>query len=144
MTGLVVVDTAGHWSTFGELVILGLIQVGGLGIMTLASLLGMLVVRRLGLRMRRNAQTETKSLGLGDIRSVIAGVIALSLTIELVISCALTARFVHGYGQPLGTPPTSGSSTPSPRSTTPGSPCTRTASSATPPTRWSACRCCSR
>ncbi|WP_017972672.1 TrkH family potassium uptake protein [Actinopolyspora halophila] len=102
VTGLIVVDTAGHWSTFGELVILGLIQVGGLGIMTLASLLGMLVVRRLGLRMRRNAQTETKSLGLGDIRSVIAGVIALSLTIELLISCALTARFVYGYGQPLG------------------------------------------
>ncbi|PRW62346.1 TrkH family potassium uptake protein [Actinopolyspora mortivallis] len=101
VTGLVVVDTAAHWSEFGELVILGLIQVGGLGIMTMASLLGMLVVRRLGLRMRRTAQTETKSLGLGDIRSVIAGVITLSLVIEALVSGALTARFALGYHQPL-------------------------------------------
>nr|WP_245755313.1 potassium transporter TrkG [Actinopolyspora alba] len=102
VTGLVVVDTAAHWSTFGEVVILGLIQVGGLGIMTLASLLGMLVVRRLGLRMRRSAQTETKSLGLGDVRSVIAGVITLSLAMEAITALALTLRFVLGYGQPWG------------------------------------------
>lgn len=44
VTGLVIEDTGGHWSTFGEVVILGLIQVGGFGIMTLASLLGLLVV----------------------------------------------------------------------------------------------------
>ncbi|MGY1961854.1 potassium transporter TrkG [Nocardia gipuzkoensis] len=50
VTGLVVVDTEGHWSTFGELIILGLIQIGGLGIMTLASLLGLLVAQRMGLR----------------------------------------------------------------------------------------------
>ncbi|WP_456242808.1 TrkH family potassium uptake protein [Actinopolyspora lacussalsi] len=102
VTGLVVVDTAAHWSTFGEVVILGLIQVGGLGIMTLASLLGMLVVRRLGLRMRRSAQTETKSLGLGDVRSVIAGVITLSLAMEAITALALTLRFVLGYGQSWG------------------------------------------
>nr|WP_244515528.1 potassium transporter TrkG [Actinopolyspora xinjiangensis] len=102
VTGLVVVDTAGHWSTFGEVVILGLIQVGGLGIMTLASLLGMLVVRRLGLRMRRRAQAETKSIDLGAVRSVIAGVIALSLVIEALTALALTLRFVLGYGQSWG------------------------------------------
>jgi trk system potassium uptake protein TrkH len=40
VTGLVVVDTATHWSVFGEVVILGLIQLGGLGIMTFASVVG--------------------------------------------------------------------------------------------------------
>src|SRR5690606_7714593 len=49
VTGLIVVDTPEYWSTFGELVILGLIQLGGLGIMTTASLLGLLVSRRFGL-----------------------------------------------------------------------------------------------
>lgn len=102
VTGLIVVDTPEHWSTFGELVILGLIQIGGFGIMTMASLLGLLVARRLGLRMRRNAQTETKSLGLGDVRSVITGVITISVTVEVLTSAVLTARFAIGYGEPLG------------------------------------------
>ncbi|MBA8824623.1 potassium uptake TrkH family protein [Saccharopolyspora lacisalsi] len=101
VTGLVVVDTPGHWSTFGESVVLGMIQIGGFGIMTLASMLGMLVARRFGLRMRRTAQTETKSLGLGDIRSVVAGVITVSLIVELVTTTVLTTRFTLGYGESL-------------------------------------------
>jgi trk system potassium uptake protein TrkH len=71
VTGLVVVDTATHWSTFGELVILGLIQLGGFGVMTLASLFGLLVSGRLGLRTRLLAQAETKSVGPGSARQVI-------------------------------------------------------------------------
>ncbi|MGH3039958.1 MAG: TrkH family potassium uptake protein, partial [Gaiellaceae bacterium] len=59
VTGLVVVDTPTYWSSFGQVVILGLIQVGGIGIMTLASLLALLVARRLGLRTRLIAQAET-------------------------------------------------------------------------------------
>ncbi len=97
VTGLIVVDTPGHWSTFGELVILGLIQVGGLGIMTLASLLGLLITRRLGLRMRLTAQTETKALGLGDVRRVVVGVALVSLVFETVIATVLAARFLTGY-----------------------------------------------
>lgn len=103
VTGLAVVDTPGHWSTFGELVILGLIQVGGLGIMTLASLLGLLVSRRLGLRMQLSAQTETKSLGLGDVRRVVGRVVAVSLAFEFVLAVILTVRLLTGYGYAPGT-----------------------------------------
>ncbi|EHR61836.1 Trk-type K+ transport system, membrane component [Saccharomonospora cyanea NA-134] len=103
VTGLIVVDTPGHWSTFGELVILGLIQVGGLGIMTLASLLGLLITRRLGLRMRLTAQTETKALGLGDVRRVVVGVALVSFAFETVIAAVLVARFLTGYDYELGT-----------------------------------------
>lgn len=102
VTGLTVVDTAGHWSTFGELVLLVLIQLGGLGIMTMASLLGLLVARRLGLRMQLTAQTETKSLGLGEVRRVVLGVIRLSLLFELATAAVLTARFAVGYGHGPG------------------------------------------
>lgn len=47
VTGLATVDTGAHWSTFGEVTILALIQVGGLGIMTVATLIVMLLSRAL-------------------------------------------------------------------------------------------------
>ncbi|OQS14911.1 ATPase [Nocardia donostiensis] len=99
VTGLIVVDTESHWSLFGELVILGLIQAGGLGIMTLASLLGLLVARRMGLRMQLVAQTENKTVRLGEIRRVITGVIRMSLLVEAVVAIVLIGRFVIGYGE---------------------------------------------
>lgn len=46
LTGLIVVDTATYWTPFGQAVIFALIQIGGLGIMTLATLTGMLLVRK--------------------------------------------------------------------------------------------------
>jgi Trk-type K+ transport system membrane component len=100
--GLASVDTASHWSTFGELVVLGLIQVGGLGIMTLASLLALLVSRRLGLRMQLTAAAETNSVGLGDLRRVLAGVLLASVLFEAVTAVVLTGRFAAGYDVPLG------------------------------------------
>ncbi|NYI98767.1 hypothetical protein HNR12_005044 [Streptomonospora nanhaiensis] len=50
VTGLIIVDTPVYWSAFGEVVILGLIQVGGFGIMSLATMLSLLVTRRVRLR----------------------------------------------------------------------------------------------
>lgn len=102
VTGLVVVDTPTYWSGFGEAVILGLIQVGGLGIMTLASLLGLLVSRRMGLQARLTAAAETKAVGLGDVRSVIKGVLVFTLLFEAVTAVALTLRFWLGYDESLG------------------------------------------
>ena len=100
VTGLVVVDTATFWSEFGQLVILVLIQVGGFGIMTLATLLGLLIARRVGLRMQLTAQAETKALGLGDVRRVVVGVLAVSLIIEAVTAVILAARFALFYAEP--------------------------------------------
>lgn len=101
VTGLSVVDTSGHWSLFGELVILALMQVGGLGIMTLASVLALLVSRRLGLRMALSAQTETRALGIGELRRLIRNIIAFTLAIELVVALALATRLAVGYGEPV-------------------------------------------
>ncbi len=102
VTGLAVVDTPTYWSGFGEVVILALIQIGGFGIMTLASLLALLVARRLGLRTRLTAQAETKSLGLGDVRRVLLGVAAFSLTFEAIAALILTLRLATRYDEPLG------------------------------------------
>ncbi len=97
-TGLAVVDTASHWSTFGEVVLLVLAQVGGFGIMTMASLLALLVSNRLGLHMQLTVKTETNTLNLGHIRRVIAGVVAISFTVEAIGAVVLGARFWLGYG----------------------------------------------
>ncbi len=102
VTGLTVVDTPTYWSSFGEWVILGLIQVGGIGIMTMATLLGLLVARRLGLRLQLTAQRETRSLGLGEVRRVVRGIVLLSFAIELVVTVVLAARFGLFYDEPPG------------------------------------------
>lgn len=102
VTGLAVVDTPSYWSGFGEAVILGLVQVGGFGIMTFASLLGLLVSRRMGLRTRLTAATETQALGLGDVRRVLVGVVKVSLVFEVATAMLLAARFMIGYDESFG------------------------------------------
>jgi trk system potassium uptake protein TrkH len=102
VTGLVVVDTPSYWSGFGQAVILGLIQVGGFGIMTLASLVGLLLSRRMGLKSRLTAAAETKSLGLGDLKAVLVGVAKVSLLFEAATAVLLTARFWLGYDESFG------------------------------------------
>ncbi|WP_431907249.1 TrkH family potassium uptake protein [Nonomuraea jabiensis] len=102
VTGLVIVDTESHWSVFGEVVIAGLVQVGGLGIMTMATLFTLLVSGRLGLRARIAAQAETKTLSMSDVRRVVRKVVLFSLGCEVVAAVVLTARFVLGYGESLG------------------------------------------
>jgi potassium uptake TrkH family protein len=102
VTGLVTVDTPTYWSGFGQGVVLALIQIGGFGIMTMASLLGMLVSRRMGLRTRITAAAETKSLDLGDVRRVLFGVMRVTLVFEMTVAVVLTARWAVGYQEPIG------------------------------------------
>jgi trk system potassium uptake protein len=100
--GLVVVDTPTYWSTFGEVAILLMMQAGGIGIMTLATLLGLLITRRVGLRMQLTAQEETKALGLGEVRAVAAGVVVVSLSVEAVVAVVVAVQFALSYGEALG------------------------------------------
>ncbi|MFB8774188.1 TrkH family potassium uptake protein [Streptomyces broussonetiae] len=102
VTGLVTVDTGTFWSGFGEGVILALIQVGGFGIMTMASLLALLISGRLRLRMQLTAQAETKSLDIGDVRRVLLGVAGTTLAVELTVGAILALRFRYGYGETIG------------------------------------------
>jgi potassium uptake TrkH family protein len=102
VTGHIVVDTATYWSPFGQAVILGLIQVGGFGIMTAATLLALIVQRRLGLADRLAAQAETKAIGLGDLRGVVVRIAVAVGLCESVVALLLIGRFWVGYGDPLG------------------------------------------
>lgn len=102
VTGLTVVDTGSHFSVFGQVVILVLIQLGGFGVMTFATVVGLMVLGRLSLRSKLLAATEAKSLGLADLRSLILGIIKISLVIEVVLAVILSLRFHLGYDMSLG------------------------------------------
>jgi trk system potassium uptake protein TrkH len=103
VTGLITVDTATFWTPFGQAVILGLIQVGGFGIMTLATMLGLLVSGRLGLRSMMVAQTESHALNLGDVRGLLRRIVLTMLAFEVATAAVLTARFRAGYDESWAT-----------------------------------------
>ncbi len=102
VTGLTVVDTAVYWTPFGQIVILVLIQIGGFGIMSFASVVGLLIARKLSLRSRITAATETKSVGLADVKGLVIGVVRISLAIEVTVAVLLALRFSLGYGESVG------------------------------------------
>jgi trk system potassium uptake protein len=97
VTGLVTVDTATYWTPVGQGVILALIQVGGFGIMTMASLIALFLSRRMGLRTRLTAAAETRSLGPGDVRRVLKGVFLITVVVETTVAVVLALRFRAVY-----------------------------------------------
>ena len=94
VTGLVVVNTAEHWSGFGQVVILLAIQIGGLGIVTIALLLSRAVTRRLGLKGRILARQGVGTTKLGEVQSLLRVVILTTLTLELSLAVFLIPRFM--------------------------------------------------
>jgi len=101
VTGLATVPTGSYWSGFGQAMILLAIMIGGLGVLTLASLLGLAVSRRIGLTQMLLAATETRSRGLGEVGSLLRVVVITSFSVEAVIAAALIPRFL-ALGEGLG------------------------------------------
>ncbi|QPL06679.1 TrkH family potassium uptake protein [Actinomyces respiraculi] len=93
VTGLTTVDTATDWSPFGQAVIIIGAFVGGLGIMTLASLLSFAVSRHVGLTQRMLAASENQSR-LGDVASLLRAVLYTAVGVELVLALILLPRFL--------------------------------------------------
>lgn len=102
VTGLVVVDTATTWSLFGELVILVLIQIGGLGYMAVATLLAILLGRRIGLRERVALQESHNLYTIGGIVRFTRAILRLTLSIEAVGALLLAIRWIPEFGPGLG------------------------------------------
>ncbi|MFT4233297.1 MAG: potassium transporter TrkG [Leucobacter sp.] len=110
VTGLSTVDMATHWSLFGEILILVGLQIGGIGVLTLASILGLTVTRRLGLRQRLLAAgdtnpmrmsrdaSESQAVGLGEIGGLLAAVATSLVAIEFALTVLITPRLMMaGY-----------------------------------------------
>src|SRR5699024_3787213 len=98
VTGLVTVPTATYWSVFGQAVIAVGIQIGGLGVMTMASILGLSVSRRIGLTQRLLAAAETKTTRLGEVGTLVRAVIVATAVIEAALFLVLLPKFLRiGY-----------------------------------------------
>lgn len=92
VTGLSTVDV-GVFSVFGELVILGLIQVGGFGIMTIGSVLALVASRRIGLRQRMLAQAEIGAIDFGELKVLLGAIARITLVVEGALATVLFVRF---------------------------------------------------
>lgn len=102
VTGLSVVDVATYWTPLGHVVLLALMQIGGFGIMALATLLSLITARRLGLSGRLVAQAETHAVGLGDLRGLLLRVAGFMLIVEAAVTVILTLRLWLGHDYPFG------------------------------------------
>lgn len=102
VTGLVTVDTATHWSAFGEGVILALIQIGGFGVMSAASLLVLIVGRRITGATAILSQTESRTVEHEETRTVLRGIAQVTLAVQGTVALLLFLRFWLGYDMPLG------------------------------------------
>jgi trk system potassium uptake protein len=98
VTGLIVVDTS-HWSDFGHAVIIGGVHAGGYGIMTGATLLALLVARRLGVRTRLLATTEGRSLDMANVKGVLLRVALIQIAFEVAVAIPITLRWWLRYDQ---------------------------------------------
>lgn len=104
VTGLTTVDTATHWSTFGLMVIMVAMKVGGLGVLTLASLLSLSVMRHMGLAQRIIAASETRSEKLSEVGGVLKVIVITSTSLELLTFLALLPHMIvndHGLGRSI-------------------------------------------
>lgn len=94
VTGLTTLDTATHWSPFGQIVILLAIQIGGLGIVTIALMLARAVTRHLGLQTKVFAQQGIGTSKLGEVGTLLRIVVLTTLTIQGVLFLLLLPPFV--------------------------------------------------
>lgn len=99
VTGLGTHDIS-EFSLLGELVLLGLIQLGGFGIMTIGSVLALVASRRIGLRQRMLAQAEIGAVDIGELRALISAIAKITVTVEVSVALILFLRLatVDGIG----------------------------------------------
>lgn len=102
VTGLVTVDTPTFWSPFGQAAIMVMFQIGGLGIMTAATLLGLMVGRGFGLHDRLATHVERGRLNLLAAPVVLRMIILITLTVELAVAAMLALRFATHWDMPVG------------------------------------------
>ncbi|MFK4391117.1 Trk family potassium uptake protein [Bacillus sp. AFS026049] len=100
VTGLVVVDTGTTFTKFGELVILSLIQVGGLGFMTFATFFFFLLGKRISLRSRLLLQESLNNLSMAGVVRLVKRILIFTAVIEILGSFILSIRF--SFDMPIG------------------------------------------
>lgn len=98
VTGLTVADTYSHWSLFGQIVIALLVQVGGLGFVTLITFFNVAAGKKLGYRTLKNVAGELSENSFVGGRRILVSIIKYSLIFELCGALIMMAVFVPRYG----------------------------------------------
>ena len=98
VTGLSPVNTAEHWNTFGQVVILILIQIGGLGVMSLASLIPLILRKKIGIKSRLILKEQFNIESMSGVLRLFRYVLFFTLTVEGLGALLLAIRFVPAYG----------------------------------------------
>lgn len=102
VTGLAVVDTGTEFTVFGQTIIMGLIQVGGLGFMTFAVLIVMILGKKIGLKERMLVREALNQPTIGGVIGLVKVLFLFSISIELIAALILSIRLVPQYGWASG------------------------------------------
>lgn len=103
VTGLVVVDTGTFWSEFGQVIIIILIQIGGLGFMTIATLFALIAKKKINLKERLLIQESLNQFDLSGVVSLAKNVLVITFLIEGVGALLLSVIFIPQLGIIEGT-----------------------------------------
>lgn len=98
VTGLVVKDTATYWSAFGQFVILALIQIGGMGVITVGLMIVRITGKKISLWQRSTMQESISAPQVGGIIKLTGFIIKTSLIIELIGAVLLAPVFIRDFG----------------------------------------------
>lgn len=102
VTGLIMVDTATYWNGFGQLVIITLIQIGGLGFMTITTLFALITKKRINLRERLLLQESLNQIDLSGLVKLTRYVLLMTFTIEGIGAILLSTVFIPQFGLARG------------------------------------------
>lgn len=102
VTGLIVVDTGIYWSLFGKIVILLLIQIGGIGIMTMATMGAVIIGRKITLKNRLLVQEALNQFTISGVIRLVKYIVTLTLVIEGIGAVLLSLFFIPIYGKSVG------------------------------------------
>lgn len=98
VTGLVIEDTGSYWSTVGQVVILLMIQVGGLGLVTFTTFFNFLLHKKLELHTLQVASESANASGFYNVKGMIRSILAISFCIELIGAILLSVSYIPKFG----------------------------------------------
>ncbi|MEG1255432.1 TrkH family potassium uptake protein [Clostridium sp.] len=102
VTGLVTLDTGTHWSVFGQIIIITLIEIGGLGFMSFATFISVLVGRKITLKSRLLVQEAMNTFSIQGLVKMVKKVMLFTFVIQLVGALILSTQFIPEFGVAKG------------------------------------------
>ena len=102
ITGLITLDTATHWSTFGKVVIITLIQVGGLGFMAFTTLFALILGKKITLKQRLIMQEAMNTFSIQGLVSMMRYILIFTFSVEFIGAMLLSTQFIPMFGVSKG------------------------------------------